>query len=307
MKSNYLSKIINVGQKLIASSAAQIIRRNKKLLAIIIIFLFGIFLEYYLHSNPKLLQNVFNIGFGNILLLTLLYGGLLLTNVGMIYATIRLCNKKLPLKNSLFLTIYSTIINFFGPLQSGPVVRSIYLKSKIGLRIRDYTYAMLFYYFAYALINLSLLFINKITWLSILGMLITLIAIAISANRLGFKSFKRYVFYIFILTTLQVLVITFIYSIELNITSPLAHYSFMQTISYTAGANLSLFVSLTPGAIGFRETFLVLSQSLHNVPLGSIITAGIIDRAIYIVFLAMLFLLSSALHLKNIFSVNKKS
>lgn len=307
MKSNYLSKITNARQKLIASPITQTIRRNKKTLAISAILLFGIFLGYYLYSNPKLLQNILNIGFGNILLLTLLYGGLLLTNAGMIYATIRLCNKRLPLKNGLFLTIYSTIINFFGPLQSGPVVRSIYLKRKIGLRIRDYAYAMLFFYFAYASINTSLLFINKIPWLSILGILIALIMITIGANKLGFKSVKRYVFYIFALTAFQILVITFIYSIELNAINPFAHYSFLQAISYTAGANLSLFVSLTPGAIGFRETFLVLSQSLHNIPLSSIITAGIIDRAIYIVFLALLFLLSSALHLKNIFSVKNKN
>lgn len=305
MKNNYLSKIINAKQRLIASPIIQTIRRNKKTLAIFVLSLFGIFLGYYLYSNPKLLQNVLNIGFGNILLLTILYGGLLLTNVGMIYATIRLCNKKLPLKNSLFLTIYSTIINFFGPLQSGPVIRSIYLKRKIGLRIRDYTYAMLFYYFAYASINISLLFINKIPWLSILGILTALTMITVGTNKLGFKLFKKYVFYIFALTAFQVLVITFIYSIELNIVNPLAHYGFLQAISYTAGANLSLFVSLTPGAIGFRETFLVLSQSLHNIPLGSIIAAGIIDRTIYIIFLAMLFLLSSMLHLKNIFSVNK--
>lgn len=306
MKNRYLQKIISTYNKLSDSPTALIIRRNKKALAIAVILLFGVFLGYYIYNHPGLLQNIVNIGLGNTLLIIILYFGLLLTNVGMIYATIRLCNKNLPIKNSLFLTIYSTIINFFGPLQSGPVVRSVYLKNKIGLRIRDYTYAMLFYYFAYAAINTSLLFINKIPLLSLLGILLAIILITIGTSKLGFRPFKKYVYYIFGLTAIQVLVITFIYFVELNAINPLAHYSFLQSISYTAGANLSLFVSLTPGAIGFRETFLVLSQSLHNIPLGSIIAAGVADRAIYIIFLVLLFLLSSALHLKSMFSINKK-
>ena len=129
----------------------------------------------------------------------------------------------------------------------------------------------------------------------------------IGTNRLGLNSLKKYIFYIFILTVIQIGIIVSIYSIELNAINPLAHYSMTQIIAYTGSANLSLFVSLTPGAIGFREAFLALSQSLHDIPLTSIIASGIVDRAIYIVFLVLLFLLSSGLHLKNMFVPKQKS
>jgi uncharacterized membrane protein YbhN (UPF0104 family) len=115
------------------------------------------------------------------------------------------------------------------------------------------------------------------------------------------NSLKKYIHAIIALTIIQIIIIVIIYSIELNAIDPLANYSAMQIISYTGSANLSLFVSLTPGAIGFREAFLVISQSLHNIPLTSIVASGIIDRAIYVIFLAILFLFSSGLHLKNMF------
>src|SRR3546814_18562946 len=67
------------------------------------------------------------------------------------------------------------------------------------------------------------------------------------------------------------------YFIELTHVDP--SVTIWQTIVSTAAANLALFVSLTPGAIGFRESFLLLSQQLHGIPTDSIIGASFIDRA----------------------------
>lgn len=64
-----------------------------------------------------------------------------------------------------------------------------------------------------------------------------------------------------------------------------------QAMVYTSAANLSLFVSLTPGAIGFRETFLLLSEQLHHIPQTTIIGASVIDRAFYVMFLLILFVI----------------
>ena len=55
-------------------------------------------------------------------------------------------------------------------------------------------------------------------------------------------------------------------------------------------ANFSLFVAITPGAIGIREAFLVFSESLHHIPHDIVISANILDRGIYVVFLGLLFL-----------------
>ncbi|HEY5152784.1 MAG TPA: hypothetical protein VII55_02310, partial [Candidatus Saccharimonadales bacterium] len=63
---------------------------------------------------------------------------------------------------------------------------------------------------------------------------------------------------------------------------------FSQAIIYTGAANLALFVSLTPGAIGFRESFLVFSRHLHHISDNTIVAVNILDRSVYIVFLLIL-------------------
>ncbi len=299
------NKYLLVGHKLIQrisqSTSVIYLKNNKKTISIAAILAFFVFVGYYLINHPDIIQNILEIGYLSSFLLLIFYSGVLLTNFGIMYATILLCRKKLSIKNSLLLTIYSSLVNFFGPLQSGPAVRAVYLKTKIKLRIRDYTYVMLFYYFAFAALNISLLFINTLPWLTLIGIVAAVTMTIIGTNKFGLKSLKKYVLYIFALTTAQILLMVVIYSIELNAINHSAGYSIMQTIVYTASANLSLFVSLTPGAIGFREAFLVMSGSLHNIPLNSIIASGVIDRAIYILFLVILFFVSSSLHLKQIF------
>lgn len=301
MASIYIQKLKSGIDAIANSNFIKFLKRNKRTLAIIVIVSFILLFGYYVYAHPEIIQDVLDIGFYNVLLIIILYSGVVLTNVGIVYATIRLCHKNLPLKSSLLLTVYSSVINFFGPLQSGPAVRAVYLKTKIGLRIRDYTIAMIFYYLSYGVINVALLFITKLPLLSVAGIIIAFIATALGTAKLGFGNLKKFVFYILIATMVQIACLILIYFVELNAINPLAHYSLAQAVAYAASANLSLFVSLTPGAIGIREAFLVLSQSLHNIPLDSIVAAGIVDRAIYIFFLILLFIVSSGLHLKSMF------
>ncbi len=301
MTNKYLQDCRKIIQTISQSTIAVYFKNNKKTISIVAILAFFLFFGYYLINHPEILQNILGIGYINTFWLLILYGGVLVTNFGIMYATILLCRKKLSIKNSLLLTIYSSLVNFFGPLQSGPAVRAVYLKTKIKLRIRDYTYVMLFYYFAFAALNTSLLFINTLPWLTLIGVILAVAMTIIGTDKFGLRPLKKYVLYIFALTTIQILLMVVIYSIELSAINRLANYNVLQTIVYTASANLSLFVSLTPGAIGFREAFLVMSGSLHNIPLDSIIASGVVDRAVYILFLVILFFVSSSLHLKQMF------
>jgi uncharacterized membrane protein YbhN (UPF0104 family) len=301
MNKSFKTKFSNYAQTISSLSFVKFIKKHKKYLAILVIVAFFGFFGFYIYKHPGTLTEISKISFTNVILILLLYSAMIFTNVIITNNTIRLCNKKLPLKNSIILTIYSSVINFFGPLQSGPAVRAVYLKSKLGLKIRDYTYVMLFYYFACAAINFSLLFIKNIPILTVLGIIVAITITVICANKFGLSSLKKYVLNIFIMAAVQAIIMTVIYTIELNTVNPGAHYNLVQTITYTASANLALFVSLTPGAIGIREIFLVLSQSIHNISLASIVAAGIIDRAIYVLFLTILSFVLSAFHLKSIF------
>ncbi|HZL07693.1 MAG TPA: hypothetical protein VFC50_00680, partial [Candidatus Dormibacteraeota bacterium] len=77
------------------------------------------------------------------------------------------------------------------------------------------------------------------------------------------------------------------------------HISWGQAMSYSGAANFALFVSLTPDAIGFRETFLVFSHRLHHVSTANILSANVIDRGAYVIFLLLLFVVVLSLHAKD--------
>jgi uncharacterized membrane protein YbhN (UPF0104 family) len=96
----------------------------------------------------------------------------------------------------------------------------------------------------------------------------------------------RAVTYLGIATFLQAGLVCLIYYSELRSVAPATRFS--QAIIYTGAANLALFVSLTPGAIGFRESFLVFSRHLHHIGNNTIVAANILDRSVYIVFLLIL-------------------
>lgn len=106
-------------------------------------------------------------------------------------------------------------------------------------------------------------------------------------------------------TLLQLVVQVAIYAIELHNTG--ANPSFGQVLAYTGVANFALFVALTPGAIGIREGFLLFSESLHHISSAVIVAANLIDRAVYLVFLGLLFVLVLATHAKEKLRVTQTS
>lgn len=219
-----------------------------------------------------------------------------------------LCGKRIPWKENFLLTSYSSIINFFGPLQSGPGVRAAYLKTRHRVRLRDYTLATLLYYGMFAFFSALFLVVGTFAWWETL---LLLIAIA-GGSGLFIRSFARrdkrpadsqfhlhadLVVKLAFLAFLQVLLTAITYFVELRAVNP--HIGWGQAVSYAGAANFALFVSLTPDAIGFREAFLLFSQNLHHVSTANIVGANIIDRGSYVLFLCLLFLVVLATHAKD--------
>jgi len=252
---------------------------------------------WYIKTQPDALNPLKSTPLYLIPLLLGLYGLFLVTNFFITAITITMSNKTYPLKDSLMLTLYSTLVNFFGPLQSGPGFRAVYLKKKIGLSIKDYTLATMLYYGAFLAISLVMMF--GISYpLATLGVLVVLGV----AGAWFFRSQKaatliRNTVVIGTVTLAQLLIVALLYYLELRATG--YHPSLASTLTYTGSANLALFVAFTPGAIGIRESFIYFSQSLHHIPTEHILSAGLLDRSIYLVFLGILFVISSSLHINK--------
>ncbi len=254
---------------------------------------------YYFSRHPEVGQQLRATSPSLLALLLALYlagiGALTLVTL----ATLRLCKLQLPGSEGLLLTMYTAIINFFGPLQSGPAFRAVYLKKKHGLKLKEYGVASLVYYFFYGGLS-SLLLLSGVLhwWLVAVGVIGLLIGYGLSRSRKLAPRFQqldlRGWYLLALATLLQIIVVTAIYYAELRNVAPGVQLS--QALVYTGAANLALFVSLTPGAIGFRESFLVFSQHLHHLSNNAIVAANIIDRAMYMVLLIILALFIFGTH-----------
>ncbi|MDR7235067.1 hypothetical protein [Agrococcus sp. BE272] len=283
-----------------SSAPLRWVRRHKRALAIAVLVLVAVFIAVYVAVRPEIVGQVLAVGPAALGWLTGLYVLIVATHWAILLLTVRWCQARIGIREGLLLTVYSTVANFFGPLQSGPGVRAAYLKAKVGVRLRDFTLATLVYYLAFGAVNVSLLFARTLPWLAALGLATTVVLVAVVAWRSG--AGRRIVTAaIAAVTAVQALLMAAVYFVELNaVSGPGADV--LQSLVYSASANLSLFVSITPGAIGFREAFLGFAQSLHGVGLDAIIAAGIVDRAFYVLFLGALFVLSSLLNLRAMFS-----
>lgn len=230
----------------------------------------------YLGNHPEVHRELKNLALGTSVGLLALYFVFIGSLAGINDAALRICKTTVSAGESLLLTMYSSVINFFGPLQSGPAFRALYLKQKHGVSIKKYTRASFVYYLFYAVYSLLLLFSNVLKWW-LLPLIVILILLLI-IKRVAWT-------YMALATLLQVVLWVIIFYVELQTVS---HVSLSQVLVYTGAANLALFVSLTPGAIGFRESFLLFSQRLHHIDTATIVAANTIDRAIYIVLLIIL-------------------
>lgn len=229
--------------------------------------------------------------------------GLYLAGVGALawvtQATLRLCQTRLSTRESLLLTAYSSIVNFFGPLQSGPAFRAVYLKARHGLNLKKYAKATLVYYFFYGIISMLLLFSGVLKWWLVLAIVAAAIGcymarhLPLVTKRVAGLD-KRGWYYLALATGLQILIVTAIYYVELRTVAP--GTQLWQALVYSGAANLALFVSLTPGAIGFRESFLLFSQDLHHISSSTIVAANILDRALYVTLLLVLALFIFGTH-----------
>jgi uncharacterized membrane protein YbhN (UPF0104 family) len=217
-----------------------------------------------------------------------------------------MCGKKLNVKDNFLVNGYSTLVNFFVPGQGGIALRGVYFNKIKQIKVKNYIFASLIYFMFYAVVSIvMLLVVSSPLWQTLLGILIVTVGssvlIYVYKSRAKIKdsdlkfSFKILAL-LFAATALQSLIKAVIFGTELhNVNNSI---TISQVVTYTGAANFALFVALTPGAIGIRESFLLLTHKLHHISSSNIIAANIIDRAVFLVFLGILFLTTISFHAK---------
>lgn len=223
-----------------------------------------------------------------------------------LHATLRVCGKPLRASENIILNAYSTLVNFFLPGQGGVAVRGLYMKKRHQLSYSRYILATLLFYVCYAIVSAVMLLVSsRPWWQTCVG-----IAAVIAGSCLVFGIYQRRtqatvtegasllnIALLFAASFCQVAAQAAIFGRELRTID--ASITLSQVVTYTGAANFSIFVALTPGAIGIRESFLMLSRSLHHIETATIMAASALDRAVFLVFLGVLFLLSQAFHARK--------
>lgn len=233
-----------------------------------------------------------------------------------LHISVRMCTndaKTIEPLESFNVTSSSSLANFFGPLQSGVGVRAFYLKQKFGIALKKYGLISLYYYAIYAVLSaVFLLFGSPIYRLPLLAAMLliggaSIIYIRAFGNKdkqtMSFHVAPRLLILLAVAVLVQLVIISAIYFTELRAVG--AEPSLAQTLSYSGAANFSLFVAFTPGAIGIREAFLVFSQSIHQIPSNTIVSANLVDRAVYLTFLLAVFLWLTFTHAKKRLALNQ--
>ncbi|HEV7454405.1 MAG TPA: lysylphosphatidylglycerol synthase transmembrane domain-containing protein [Candidatus Saccharimonadales bacterium] len=290
-------------------------KQVKAALAVIVLALTIASFGYYLHKHPEVIEQLRHLPILTLVSVLALYCAGFVALVLITRSSLHLYNKRLGVQENFLFNAYSSLINFFGPGQSGPLFRGAYLKKRHGLNVKPYIFTLLVYYAFFGVLSVLLVFIGTRPWWQT-AILITsaaggsLIIVrwwknknkrSMGGNQLSLS--PRILGLLFAATVLQLAVQTAIFGVELHNVG--AHASFGQVLSYTGVASLSLFVAITPGAIGIREAFLAFSQNLHHIGGNAIVAANIVDRASYIVFLGILFVVVVTLHAKDKLNVKQ--
>ncbi len=272
----------------------------RSIVAVLILAITIAAFSHYFATHPEVRRLLGETSLSLILTLLALYalfiGSLVLIN----NATLRICGTRLFGRESLLLTMYSSVINFFGPLQSGPAFRALYLKKQHNINLKSYGLATLMYYGFYGFFS-GLFLISGILgkWLILFIILSLVIGYFVYHSSIPLVRQIRKLnltgcYYLAAATFVQIVLQAVIYYIELHSIVP--GISISQVVIYTGAANFALFVALTPGAIGFRESFLIFSNDLHLVSNGTIVVANTIDRAVYVSLLLILAIIIFSTH-----------
>lgn len=273
---------------------------------VILVATFGLFAQY-LHTHPQYISELKSTSPWWIAAIILANFGLITVLAFISLVLIKMVGKNIGTVENWLLTIYSSMANFFGPLQSGPGVRAAYLKTKHQVSLRNYFLVTLLAYATYAVLSAFMLLIGTRPWWQ--ATLACLAAALVSYVVIRFASRRRarglgdlhihpvYIAALIGLTIVQLVFTSLRYYFAIRASGN--DVSIGQLVSYTGAANFALFVSITPDGIGIREAFLLFAQDIHHVSTDTIVAANLVDRATYVLFLGMLFVIALSLHAKD--------
>ncbi len=297
----------------------------KSLKFITTLLILGYFI-YYFYQNRTDFLTVLKTPITDIIFVILLYGLAMYLNGLFIKGILVSFNKKISTLETFYISVFSSLANFFLPMRGGAVLRSLYLKRNFGLSHSYFLSTLYGFYVIMFLVNgvvglLAMLLIgvmyNQISIPLFLFFLILTLAMLlfillkiqlrdreISKNTLINKGYQivRNIFEgwklvnsninllraLILITVSIFLVSTLIYYVEFR--SLGIQVDIIKIILYSCLSGVSLLISLTPGSLGIREGLFAITSKTLGIGSDQIMQLALLDRGLTLTTLILLFL-----------------
>lgn len=294
----------------------------KKYLANILTILVIIFFGLYIYNNFDDFLVLGSISPAKIFSLLCLYGATFITNAYVYKIFFAYFNQKIDMSECVSFSIYSGIANLVMPFRSGAVARAVYFKNKFGLGITDFvsilggTYLISFAVLAvsgligifalspeqnagyYLLVGFLCLILfcclipilfkvsipDKFIALKLLliGKIFGKLA-AITKAWNDISKSKKILWKLVLMVVINFLLTVAIAAVEFETIG--ISLAFAQLVLYSALSGLSMFVSITPSALGIREFVFILTSQIMGIGNQAILNVAVIDRMVLVLFL----------------------
>ena len=311
----------------------------KKYANLIITLLFFGLLGWYFVNNREALSSLMNVPWWIVLLLLTMKASRIFVTGLFTKFTLEAFDKKMSYKEVNYLSLLSSIGNFFGPILGGASIRAVYLKKKHNFEYSKFISTLYGFYIvtflSNALIGLILvanymlrgnqsaelwavaavfmfIFLANLALVVIPGKLLHRIVELLGflpkrlvkiANLMigGWETIRTNNKLIVKLFMLN-LVITTMIVVESSVLYQLfvSSWQLSSVVLYSILGTLSTLVSVTPGAVGVKEAIFLFSSSVTSVTPDQILQMATIDRSA-----TFLLLLISYITVK-LFSVDKR-
>jgi glycosyltransferase 2 family protein len=295
-----------------------------KYLKILITVGIVIFFIYYFVNNREDFLLVLSTPPKYIFLIGLFYSLIFFLNGVFIKIILGSFSKVISLFESLYVSIISSLGNYFLPMRGGAVIRSVYLKKKFNFSYSHFVSTLYGYYIIVFLVNsffalIALLFItlkygivSTPLYVFFGGLFLCMLILSlihfptekVKEGRVGLvNKFLKILKEILngwniivdnkglLLSLILITLVAFILHIFLFWIEFIAlgiETNFINVVLYNCLSGVSLLVSLTPGSLGIREGIFVITSDILGITNEQVMKLALLDRGVVVVGLLLL-------------------
>lgn len=296
----------------------------KYLKIVITIAVLGFFVYYFINNKEDLLK-VLSVPILPLVGIMISYSIVFYLNGVFIKVILKTFKKKISLIESFYVSVISSLGNYFLPMRGGAVIRSVYLKKNFEFPYEYFVSTLYGYYIIVFLVNAFVGLISLVVisikygvtsiplYLFFGGLFVAMLVLSFvkfpvkkikgSKNKVLDKVLsviknilegwnmivenKRLLISLIVITLVALVAGIALFYFEFRALSIDA--SIMNVILYNCLSGVSLLVSITPGSLGIREGIFSITSDILGISNEQIMQLALLDRGVSVIVLVVLF------------------